>query len=176
MKKAAGEESSFQDAEFLNFLKAESELENKVSLSADADSASLSDKPDLMEDYAKALVCISATTEENVNIDGDQISKEDGTGNVKNSLVQSPLAPILPKSPSESWLWRTLPSFSSQNSLSHLHRGTSFQSKWQDTNTPSTNTKWETIVKSSYLHHDHVRYSEVMPLLSIFFVFLPVSC
>lgn len=160
IKGAAGEESSFQDAEFLNFLKAQSELENKVPGSADADSASLSDKPDLMEDYSKALVCIGATTEENVNIDGDQISKEDDTGNVKNSLVQSPLAPILPKSPSESWLWRTLPSFSSQNSFTHLHRGTSFQSKWQDTNTPSTNTKWETIVKSSYLHHDHVRYSE----------------
>ncbi|KAJ6707176.1 F28N24.8 PROTEIN [Salix viminalis] len=153
MKEAAGEESSFQDRELLDFLEAESEVKNnKVSGSADAVSASLSDKPDLMEDHSKALVCVSATTEENVNIDD--------AGNVKNSLVQSPLPPSLPKTPSESWLWRTLPSISSQNPLSHLYRRTSFQSKWQDTNTPSTNTKWENIVKSSYLHHDHVRYSE----------------
>ncbi|KAJ6364325.1 hypothetical protein OIU76_029300 [Salix suchowensis] len=153
MKEAAGEESSFQDRELLDFLEAESEVKNNyVSGSADAVSASLSDKPDLMEDHSKALVCISATTEENVNIDD--------AGNVKNSLVQSPLPPSLLKTPSESWLWRTLPSISSQNPLSHLYRRTSFQSKWQDTNTPSTNTKWENIVKSSYLHHDHVRYSE----------------
>ncbi|CAK7350414.1 unnamed protein product [Dovyalis caffra] len=160
MKEAAAEESSFQDEERLKFIEAESELENKVSGSADADSASLSDKADMMEDQSKALVCISATTDGNVNIDGDQISKEGDSGIVKNSLVQSPLPPILPKTPSESWLWRTLPSITSQNPLSHLHRGTSFQNKWQDPKTSSTNTKWETIVKSSYLHHDHVRYSE----------------
>ncbi|KAJ6402196.1 hypothetical protein OIU84_014311 [Salix udensis] len=126
MKEAAGEESSFQDRELLDFLEAESEVKNiKVSGSADAVSASLSDKPDLMEDHSKALVCVSATTEENVNIDD--------AGNVKNSLVQSPLPPSLPKTPSESWLWRTLPSISSQNPLSQLYRRTSFQSKWQDT-------------------------------------------
>ncbi|CAN1150084.1 hypothetical protein LINPERPRIM_LOCUS18406 [Linum perenne] len=64
---------------------------------------------------------------------------------------ESPLP--LPKTPSESWLWRTLPAASARNSID---RGTSFQNKWLD----SKSSKWETMVKSSYMHHDHVRYSE----------------
>ncbi|CAN0853464.1 hypothetical protein LINGRAHAP2_LOCUS5639 [Linum grandiflorum] len=62
---------------------------------------------------------------------------------------ESPLP--LPKTPSESWLWRTLPVRNS------VDRDTSFQSKWLDSKSSS---KWETMVKSSYMHHDHVRYSE----------------
>ncbi|CAL5346189.1 unnamed protein product [Camellia sinensis] len=60
----------------------------------------------------------------------------------------SPLPPPLPKSPSESWLWRTLPSIS----LRHP--------KKQHGKASNTGTKWETIVKTSNVHHDHVRYSE----------------
>ncbi|KAF9672452.1 hypothetical protein SADUNF_Sadunf11G0043200 [Salix dunnii] len=160
IKEAAAEKSSFQDAECLNFLEGESKLDKKVFGSADADSASLSDKANMMEEQSKALVCISATSDGNVNSYGEQISIEDDKGKVKNSTVHTPLPPILPKTPSESWLQRTLPSISSQNPLSHSYRGTSFQSKWQDPKMSSTNTKWETIVKSSYLRQDHVRYSE----------------
>ncbi|KAJ6886036.1 hypothetical protein NC651_026647 [Populus alba x Populus x berolinensis] len=160
IKEAAAEESSFQDAECMNFLEGEGELENKVFGSADADSASLSDKANMMDEQSKALVCIGATTDGNVNSDGEQISIEDDQGNVKNSIVQTPLPPILPKTPSESWLWRTLPSISSQKPPSHLYQGSSFRRKWQDPKMSSTSTKWETIVKSSYLHSDHIRYSE----------------
>lgn len=74
---------------------------------------------------------------------------------------QSPLPPPLPKTPSESWLWRTLPSVPSRNSFSHS-RGVRQLSRKQDPKSHLSNTKWETIVKSSYIHHDHVRYSEVM--------------
>nr|GMD04472.1 uncharacterized protein LOC109162477 [Ipomoea batatas] len=69
------------------------------------------------------------------------------TGNEDNSS-ESPLPPPLPKSPSESWLWRTLPSVPLQNPQKPRSNAT------------KTATKWETIVKSSNLHHDHTRYSE----------------
>ncbi|KAG5235071.1 Polyadenylate-binding protein [Salix suchowensis] len=160
IKEAAAEEHSFQDAEGLNFLEGESKLEKKFFGSADADSASLSDKANMMNEQSKALVCISAASDGNVNSYDEQISIENDKGKVKNSIFQTPLPPILPRTPSESWLRRTLPSISSQNPLSHSYRGTSFQSKWQDPKMSSTDTKWETIVKSSYLRQDHVRYSE----------------
>nr|XP_043623984.1 uncharacterized protein LOC122595641 [Erigeron canadensis]XP_043623985.1 uncharacterized protein LOC122595641 [Erigeron canadensis] len=64
------------------------------------------------------------------------------------ALVQ---VPPLPKSPSESWLWRKMTLKSP------------FQKKLQQTpiaKSPRNGPKWETIVKTSNVHHDHVRYSE----------------
>ncbi|CAL1410387.1 unnamed protein product [Linum trigynum] len=81
---------------------------------------------------SKALVCVSG-----------------------NDSGTDPLPPLLPKTPSESWLWRTLPGVSSR---SPFGRATSSQSKWIDSKT--TSSKWETMVKSSNVHHDQVRYSE----------------
>ncbi|XP_020232333.1 uncharacterized protein LOC109812718 [Cajanus cajan] len=72
----------------------------------------------------------------------------------------SPLPPPLPKSPSESWLWRALPLVPVKNSFLHSSQGTQSQAKRHDSNTTSGNLKWETIVKTSNLHHDHVRYSQ----------------
>ncbi|XP_052203526.1 uncharacterized protein LOC127808877 [Diospyros lotus] len=64
--------------------------------------------------------------------------------------VGSPRPPPLPKSPSESWLWRTIP----------LRRPSS-QSQFDPSKQPhDSNAKWETIVKTSHVHHDYVRYSE----------------
>ncbi|KAK6919702.1 Protein of unknown function DUF688 [Dillenia turbinata] len=65
-----------------------------------------------------------------------------------------PLPPPLPKSPSESWLWRTLPSISSRNA-SRPFIGK--QSK-----ASSVDPKWETIVKTSKVHCGHLRFSEEM--------------
>ncbi|CAN1327437.1 hypothetical protein LINPERPRIM_LOCUS34163 [Linum perenne] len=76
-------------------------------------------------------------------------------------------ATLLPKMPSESWLWRTLPTVSSR---SPFGGASSFRGKWVDSKASSTTSKWETMVKSSYMHHDHVRYSEVMhSTLCLFF-------
>ncbi|MED6155052.1 hypothetical protein PIB30_002268 [Stylosanthes scabra] len=73
-------------------------------------------------------------------------------------LAESPLPPPLPKSPSESWLWKALPLVSAKNSFLHSNQS---NAKRQDSNTESSNViKWETIVKTSNLHHDHVRYSQ----------------
>ncbi|XP_047331321.1 uncharacterized protein LOC124934867 [Impatiens glandulifera] len=72
---------------------------------------------------------------------------------------RSELTPPLPKSPSESWLWRTIPSLKSP-----------FQShskKQKDNVVSNPNSKWETIVKTSNKQHDHVRYSEeLIPRIS----------
>ncbi|KAG8385435.1 hypothetical protein BUALT_Bualt03G0045000 [Buddleja alternifolia] len=71
--------------------------------------------------------------------------------------MKSPLPPPLPKSPSESWLWRTMPlgnPFSQSRSTSPL------RSRKQGQIGSITETKWETIVKTSNLRPDHVRYSE----------------
>nr|GMD06642.1 uncharacterized protein LOC109162477 [Ipomoea batatas] len=82
-----------------------------------------------------AIVCTNTGNEDNSKPDEDNPS-------------ESPLPPPLPKSPSESWLWRTLPSVPLQNPQKPRSNAT------------KTATKWETIVKSSNLHHDHTRYSE----------------
>ncbi|KAH6829165.1 hypothetical protein C2S53_014859 [Perilla frutescens var. hirtella] len=79
-----------------------------------------------------------------------------------NPPVKSPLPPPLPKSPSESWLWRTLPSISLGNPFANSRHSSSspLHPKKQGQKASATNTKWETIVKTSNLRHDHVRYSE----------------
>ncbi|CAN1810395.1 hypothetical protein LINPERHAP1_LOCUS25895 [Linum perenne] len=105
-------------------------------------------------DQSKALVCVSGNSD---------ASSLDGTV----SMDSSTLPPLLPKMPSESWLWRTLPTVSSR---SPFGGASSFRGKWVDSKASSTTSKWETMVKSSYMHHDHVRYSEVMhSTLCLFF-------
>ncbi|KZV51086.1 hypothetical protein F511_01878 [Dorcoceras hygrometricum] len=80
------------------------------------------------------------------------------------ACMKSPLPPPLPKSPSESWLWRTLPSTPLGNSFLPPRSKSPFGSKKQAQQGSMTDTKWETIVKSSYSRHDHVRYSaELVP-------------
>ncbi|XP_073126659.1 uncharacterized protein [Henckelia pumila] len=80
------------------------------------------------------------------------------------ACMKSPLPPPLPKSPSESWLWRTLPSIPLGNPFSHPRSKSPFESRKQVQQGSKTDTKWETIVKSSYSRRDHVRYSaELVP-------------
>ncbi|PIN18835.1 hypothetical protein CDL12_08502 [Handroanthus impetiginosus] len=74
--------------------------------------------------------------------------------------LKSPLTPPLPKSPSESWLWRTLPSIPLGNPFAHSLRSSPVNSKKQAHKSSAIDTKWETIVKTSNLRHDHVRYSQ----------------
>ena len=76
----------------------------------------------------------------------------------KNNCDRSPLALLTPKKPSESWLLRNLPSVSSKISS----RRYLFHPQKKDLKENSTSvTKWETIVKTSCIHRDHIRYSEV---------------
>ncbi|CAG7899117.1 unnamed protein product [Brassica rapa] len=71
---------------------------------------------------------------------------------IKSGKDRSPLAPPSPKKPSESWLWHNLPSVNSQIPS----RGYRFNPQNQDVSV----SKWETIVKTSYMHRDHIRFSE----------------
>lgn len=80
------------------------------------------------------------------------------------ATMQSALTPPLPKSPSESWLSRQLPSVSPRvsprNSVSYSSMNSKVLSRKQNAKTPTSGAKWETIVKSSHLRQDHGRYSE----------------
>nr|GEX53471.1 hypothetical protein [Tanacetum cinerariifolium] len=65
--------------------------------------------------------------------------------------LDAPQVPPLPKSPSESWLWRKMTLRSPF--LKKLQQAPIEKSS-------KSGPKWETIVKTSNVHHDHVRYSE----------------
>ncbi|CAM8915339.1 unnamed protein product [Rhodiola kirilowii] len=97
----------------------------------------------------KSASFIKVSTEKGQGDEKEKYVKNDVVSNL--ALVPSPLPPPLPKLPSESWLWRTLPSIPSKNPFSGLKRSLSRPS--------SPLAKWETIVKSSKLHNDHKRYS-----------------
>ncbi|CAH2046263.1 unnamed protein product [Thlaspi arvense] len=72
--------------------------------------------------------------------------------------------PPLPKTPSESWLCRTLPRSSATSIVSGqfavVVSGQTAGFKKMEQKTSSQSTKWETIVKTSHQHHNHARYSE----------------
>lgn len=105
-------------------------------------------------------------------VDGSaRISNEVAAEDEKKSGVSSTLSalqPPLPKSPSDSWLGRTLPTISSKNSHSYIRgqsplrrdRSPSPLKKETPVTPPTPGPKWETIVKTSKSHHDHVRYSQ----------------
>lgn len=78
---------------------------------------------------------------------------------LNDSPDMSPLAPPSPKKPSESWLLHNLPSVATSQVSS---RRFLFNPQKQDRKENSISvTNWETIVKTSYMHRDHIRYSEV---------------
>ncbi|XP_042475970.1 uncharacterized protein LOC122057777 [Macadamia integrifolia] len=80
-------------------------------------------------------------------------------GNSYAISLQSPLPPPLPKSPSESWLGRTL-SVSSRNPSLRSYQGTQSHLKKQVSKIASDSPKWETIVKTSNVHLEHSRFSQ----------------
>lgn len=142
------EESSFQDIECLDFQKSGTASGQDLSVPIDANPSSCFTTLTGQEE----TMCISADGDSNINTT-PMVGKVD----MEDMDVTSLPLPSL-KSPSESWLWRTLPSTPSRHPLSHLTATT--YSKKQDAKVSGTNTKWETIVKTSNLHHDHVRYSQ----------------
>ncbi|XWS41117.1 hypothetical protein CRYUN_Cryun17cG0052900 [Craigia yunnanensis] len=80
--------------------------------------------------------------------------------------LKLPLAPPLPKAPSESWLKRTLPTVSSRNSSSRSCIGTCNYIGTQASTALSGDPKWEAMVRSSNVHHGHLRFSEVISIIS----------
>ncbi|RID53373.1 hypothetical protein BRARA_G00771 [Brassica rapa] len=101
----------------------------------------------------------------NIMIFPEEVEKKPDTnleleelGKINSSPGRSLLAPPLPKKPSESWLLHNLPSVVNSQTSSRRY---TFHPKKESFNENSISvTKWETIVKTSYMHRDHIRYSE----------------
>uniref|UniRef100_A0A1J3D4Q3 Uncharacterized protein n=1 Tax=Noccaea caerulescens TaxID=107243 RepID=A0A1J3D4Q3_NOCCA len=111
------------------------------------------DKAEEKPDASLALVAF-----ENMSmVDGDG---DDELGKINNGPDQSRLAPPSPRKPSESWLLHNLPSVNSHNIPSRRYHPFLPQKKDPREHSRNVVTKWETIVKTSYMHTDHFRYSE----------------
>ncbi|XP_031281917.1 uncharacterized protein LOC116140427 [Pistacia vera] len=158
IEETASAESLLQDVKCLNIAKGGNILETKTVGSMKAKQSSFSGilHPGELNQECKSSELVKVVDDGNLNGSKEQYLEKDDPGCLNSDFEQSPLPPPLPQKPSESWLWRTLPSVSSQNSFSPSYRSR-FHPKRQDSN---TSTKWETIVKTSYSHHDHKRYSE----------------
>lgn len=84
--------------------------------------------------------------EGNLGVINKQPPMEENQENPKESFSEFPLPPPLPKSPSDSWLWRTLPSISRNNAIK----------------APSVDPKWGTIVKPSNTYLGLLNFAEVI--------------
>lgn len=87
----------------------------------------------------------------------------EGRRNSFANSLQSSLPP-LPKSPSESWLCRTLPSVSSMNPSSRSYLGTQFRSREQDLTASPVDPKWGIIKKTSSVQPSRLRFSEELKM------------
>ncbi|XP_039034639.1 uncharacterized protein LOC120170862 isoform X1 [Hibiscus syriacus] len=151
---------SLEDIKGLDVLDGKGVSEYEIAGSVKSSRSSFSDKPDPgqnggLDQVFKSLDRLKFRADGNLSHTDDDDSKAADEASAGSDY--SPLLPPLPKTPSESWLWRALPS---KKSSSQSYNSTRFKLKKQEPKTPATGAKWETIVKTSYLHHDHVRYSE----------------
>ncbi|KAL3631545.1 hypothetical protein CASFOL_024529 [Castilleja foliolosa] len=79
------------------------------------------------------------------------------TESVLVNYSRHPVPPPLPKSPSDSWLGRTLPSMSNKNPSLRLYPGPRNELPKAPT---SGDIKWETMVKTTKVQRRHMHYSE----------------
>lgn len=106
-----------------------------------------------------SVTLASSKVSDNEKIDLESWPAIKGYGN----YPQLHIGPPLPKSPSESWLKRTLPTISSRNLPSRSSLAMRMHTSNQGSKTTSLDSKWETIVKTSNVHLGHLRISEVIP-------------
>lgn len=107
-----------------------------------------------LDQEARSLQCSVVHPIENLIMKNENTKKVNDHGDSNFGYLQLARPPPLPKSPSESWLWRTLPSISLRNPFSQV------QIKKTGEKISASSAKWETIVKTSHVRHDHKRYSE----------------
>ncbi|XP_010277003.1 PREDICTED: uncharacterized protein LOC104611577 isoform X2 [Nelumbo nucifera] len=115
-------------------------------------------RQDSVLDQERFVLCPKGLIDEKLDFDNPQPLKSEDKGISYTSSFRSPLAPPLPKSPSESWLSRTLPSIPFRNPSSR-YQSTRFNVTKQIPET-SVDPKWETIVKSSNVNTGHLWFSE----------------
>ncbi|PON96439.1 hypothetical protein TorRG33x02_077120 [Trema orientale] len=113
------------------------------------------------EENSEALIQSStpkAPKNKVIDLESQRLVKLDNQESPNGSYLQMPLALPMPKSPSESWLKRTLPTISSKNSYSWSSLDARICSSSPVRS--SLDPKWETIVKTSNLQHGHLRFSQ----------------
>ncbi|GAU39867.1 hypothetical protein TSUD_69150 [Trifolium subterraneum] len=113
-----------------------------------------------------SLQLVQSSFDKDTKINNKQIVLvDDGSEKTDAKCVRHLLSPPLPKSPSESWLCRALPLVSLKNSSAYSSRGMqSHSAKRLGYSRASSYSKWETIVKTSNLNHDHEFYSQELTI------------
>ncbi|GFS34004.1 arginine N-methyltransferase, putative [Actinidia rufa] len=92
--------------------------------------------------------------------DQQKLAEVENVENFQEVDSQFPLPPPLPKSPTESWLWRTLPSMSTRNASSISYLGARMNTRHQVSKTSMVDPKWETIVKTTKVRHQQLCFTE----------------
>lgn len=123
-------------------------------------------KKPCIEESSHSLVqrsIMKVANDKKIDLENERNVKLGSQGEANGSLLLKPLALPLPKSPSESWLKRTLPAISSRNASSSSRSSLAARicTSGQVSNASNLDPKWETIVKTSNVHHGHLRFSEV---------------
>ncbi|CAA0826883.1 Protein of unknown function (DUF688 [Striga hermonthica] len=108
----------------------------------------------LPDSTTREIVQEAKKEEIEVVVEKGLLSESTALENSEQMHSRHPLPPPLPKSPSDSWLWRTLPSLSTKNS--------SINPRDRFPKAPtSDDIKWETIVRTTKAQNRHImRYSE----------------
>ncbi|XP_056171405.1 uncharacterized protein LOC115662860 isoform X2 [Syzygium oleosum] len=95
-----------------------------------------------------------------IDLESEALMRLGDQQNHSSAYSPLPLPPPLPKSPSDSWLSRTLSSASSKKPSSRSSPGVNVVNGNHASESAPVDPKWETIVKSSNVHHGHLRFSE----------------
>ena len=145
--------SSCRDFENSNVMEKDVVLQPKSLDPVDSVLLSLPGKSD--EEGMKEDICQKSITSANLKLsssghtdieDQQHLTKVENVDDSPELNSQFPLPPPLPKSPSESWLWRTLPSMSSRKSSSHSYLGTRINSPHPASKMPGS------ILKTKFQH------------------------
>lgn len=124
-------------------------------------------------DYYDLTTSVKSEVPHNVNmvLETQQPAEAKDLEISNENCSKFPAPPPLPKSPSDSWLWRTLPS-------SMPSRGSSLRSGFGTKSRPGNYTfktsdppKWGTTVKTTMGQRQNVRSSEVTKLISVSFAY-----
>lgn len=120
------------------------------------------------EESSDALIQSSITkvaNDEKIDLENQRLVKLGSQESAHGGSLQMPLGLLLPKSPSESWLKRTLPTISSRNSSSQSLLAARTCVSSHVSKTSILDPKWEKIVKTSNAQTGHLRFSEVIRFL-----------
>lgn len=95
-----------------------------------------------------------------IDLENHQPKRLGNKGGSDGKSQHLPIGPPLPKSPSESWLKRALPTVSAKNSASRSCLAMNANARNLVSKTSSPDSNWETIVKSSVIPRGRSRFSE----------------